>query len=385
MRVYLDNAATSWPKPEAVYTAVDRYLREVGASAGRSGYRDATDAQRVVDAARRGCAGLLGVRDPSRIVFGSNGTDALNLAIHGLLRPGDRVVTTETEHNSVLRPLAEAARAKKVEVTFVGCDAAGYVDPQDIRQALAGRPTRLVAASHASNVTGAIQPVAEIAQAAHEAQALVLVDAAQSAGHAPVDVSQLGADLLATSGHKGLLGPLGTGLLYVRPGLEGELQPIRHGGTGLNSTEDRQPTELPERYEAGNLNTPALAGLAAATQFLSERSLAAIVEHEGQLVARLIQGLRSLSAVRLFGPAPGQPRVAVVSFSVEGYDPQEFAAALDSATSVQCRAGLHCAPRMHAALGTQAGGGLVRLSLGWSTTETDVDRAVEAIGAIAAA
>jgi cysteine desulfurase family protein len=385
MRIYLDNAATSWPKPEAVYAAVDRYQRHVGAAAGRSAYRDAGEAQRVVDAARRGCAAVLGVLDPTRIVFGANGTDVLNLAIHGILRPGDRVVTTEVEHNSVLRPLAEAARTKNIEVSYIGCDAAGFVDPATVRQVASAKSTRLVAVSHASNVTGAIQPIRDIVKAAHEAHALVLVDAAQSAGHVRLAAQDLGVDLLATSGHKGLLGPLGTGVLYVRSGLEKELQPIRQGGTGLNSTQDEQPAQLPERYEAGNLNTPALAGLAAATQFLSEQGMETIVEQESRLVERLLRGLGSLSTVKVYGPAAGQPRVAVVSFAVEGYDPQDFAAALDSSFGVQCRAGLHCAPRMHAALRTVARGGTVRLSCGWSTTETEVDRALEAVAAIAGA
>jgi cysteine desulfurase family protein len=382
-RIYLDNAATSWPKPEPVYAAVDRYQRQVGAAAGRSGYSDAVEAQRTVAAARRGCAAVLGVSDPASIVFGLNGTDALNLAIHGLLKPGDRVVTTICEHNSVLRPLADAVRSKDVEIVYVACDGAGYVDPTEMRTALNVR-TRLVAMTHASNVTGAIQPVADVARLAHAIGALMLVDAAQSAGHTPVNMRALGADLLAASGHKGLLGPLGTGLLAMRPGMTNVLRPIRQGGTGVNSTQDTQPEEPPERYEAGNLNTPALAGLAAATRFLEEHTVESIAAREAALVERLWDGLRALPNVRLYGPGPDQPRAAVVSFSVEGYDPQDFAAALDSAFGVQCRAGLHCAPRMHAALGTLAAGGLVRLSCGWSTTAADIDRTLEAIAAISA-
>jgi cysteine desulfurase family protein len=382
MRVYLDNAATSWPKPEAVYAAIDRYQRVVGAPAGRGAYRDAIEAQRVVDDARRRTASLLSVADPNRIVFGCNGTDVLNLAIHGLLRPGDHVVTTVCEHNSVLRPLAELSRTREVQVTHIRCDGAGYVDPDDVKQAITAK-TRLIAIMHASNVTGAVQPVGEVADVAGEA--LVLVDAAQSAGHLPVNANELKADLVAASGHKGLLGPLGTGVVYVRPGIEDSLMPIRQGGTGLNSMEDRQPRELPHRYEAGNLNVPALAGLAAAAQFLQERTVEAIAAHEAILVQRLYDGLRTISSVRLYGPRLGQPRAAVVSFSVEGYDPQEFAAALDAAAGVQCRAGLHCAPRMHDVLGTTRLGGLVRLSVGWSTTELEIDRAVEAVAAIAGA
>ncbi len=382
MRIYLDNAATSWPKPEPVYAAVDRYQREIGATAGRGAYRDAVEAQRVVDDARRRCASLFAVSDPSRIVFGSNGTDMLNLALHGLLRESDHVITTVCEHNSVLRPLAELSRTRGVTITHVRCDSHGYVDPQDIKHARTSK-TRLIAVTHASNVTGAIQPIREIVSTADGA--LTLIDAAQSAGHVPLDLNEVPADLVATSGHKGLLGPLGTGLLYIRPGVEKLLKPVRQGGTGVNSTEDHQPDELPQRYEAGNLNAPALAGLGAAAAFLLERPVSANAAHESALVRRLIHGLQSISAVRIYGPPPGEPRASVVSFSVEGYDPQEFAAALDAAAGLQCRAGLHCAPRMHDALGTTKLGGLVRMSVGWSTTAEEIDHALDAIAAIAGA
>ncbi|RIK83122.1 MAG: hypothetical protein DCC67_06280 [Planctomycetota bacterium] len=384
MRIYLDNAATSWPKPEAVYAALDKFQREVGAAAGRGGYRDAVEAQRVVASARREIAALVGAADPSRIVFGGNGSDALNLAIHGTLRPGDHVVATVCDHNSVLRPLAEQTRTNNVSVTYVGCDGAGYVSPDDVRAAI--RPnTRLVVVTHGSNVTGAIQPLAEIADAAKAAGALVAVDAAQSAGHVGIDVARLRVDLLAASGHKGLLGPAGTGFLYVAPGVESCLRPIRQGGTGVESQLDHMPEELPTRYEAGSLNAPALAGLAAAVRYLREQSIGEIAAHEAMIVDRLVDGLRAISGVRVYGPGPGQPRGPVVSFSVGGYDPQEFAAALDAASGVQCRAGLHCAPRMHEALGTSPLGGTVRMSPGWATTPAQVDRALEAVAAIAGA
>ena len=218
-RIYLDNAATSWPKPEAVYDAVDRYQREVGGPNGRSGYREALEANRVVERARRGVAKLIGAPDPLHVVFGCNGTDVLNLAIRGSVRPGDHVVTTVCDHNSVLRPLRALREQHDVTVTYVPCDGQGFVSPDDVRAAL--RPnTRLVAVVHASNVTGAIQPIAEIGPIVRESEALFLVDAAQSLGHVPIDVRQLEVDLLAAPGHKGLLGPLGTGVLYLRPGVE---------------------------------------------------------------------------------------------------------------------------------------------------------------------
>jgi cysteine desulfurase family protein len=384
MRIYLDNSATSWPKPEPVYQAVDQFQRTVGASAGRGAYRDAVEAQRTIAAARREMAALLGAGDPDRIIFGGNGSDALNLAIHGVLRPGDHVVASVCDHNSVLRPLAEQCRSGDVSVTYVGCDGAGLVDPADVRAAL--RPnTRLVVVTHSSNVTGAVQPLAEIAAIAKSAGALVLVDAAQSAGHLRIDADAWGIDLLAASGHKGLLGPSGTGLLYVAPGVEKQLRPTRQGGTGVESELDRMPDEMPARYEAGSLNAAGLAGLAAAGEFLRARTIAAIASHEAEITARLCEALRSLASVRVYGPATGQPRGPVVSFSVEGYDPQEFAAALDAAFGVQCRAGLHCAPLMHKALGTDKLGGLVRVSPGWSTTVADADQAIEAIAAIASA
>jgi cysteine desulfurase family protein len=384
MRIYLDNSATSWPKPEPVYQAVDQYQRTIGASAGRGAYRDAVEAQRAIAVARREMAALLGAGDPNRIVFGGNGSDALNLAIHGVLRGGDHVVASVCDHNSVLRPLAEQARTGDVSVTYVGCDGAGLVDPADVRAAL--RPnTRLVVVTHSSNVTGAVQPLAEIAAIAKSAGALVLVDAAQSAGHLPIDADAWGIDLLAASGHKGLLGPSGTGLLYVAPGVEKQLRPTRQGGTGVESELDRMPDELPTRYEAGSLNAAGLAGLAAAGEFLRARTIAEDSSHEAKIAARIGEALRSLAPVRVYGPAAGQPRGPVVSFSVEGYDPQEFAAALDAAFGVQCRAGLHCAPLMHKALGTDKLGGLVRVSPGWSTTVADADQAIEAIAAIASA
>jgi len=383
MRIYLDNAATSWPKPECVYDAVDRYQRQVGSAAGRGAYRDAVEAQRIVADARRGCAALLGVSDPTRIVFGGNGTDALNLAIHGLLRPGDHVVATVCDHNSVLRPIAAARDRQQVEATIVSCSSEGLVDPGDIRRSLRAN-TRLVAITHASNVTGAVQPILQIVNAVRQHEALLLVDAAQTAGHMPIDVDELGVDLLAASGHKGLLGPLGTGLLYIRSGVELLLLPMRQGGTGIDSQAETQPDRLPERYEAGNLNVPALAGLAAAARFLGERGLHSIQAHESQLCRQLVEGLSAVNGVRVYGPESLDQRTGVVSFSIEGYDPQELAAMLDATTSIQCRAGLHCAPLMHRALGTEDRGGLIRFSAGWATTTEQVEQAVNSVRAVAA-
>jgi len=383
-RIYLDNAATSWPKPEAVYQAVDQFQREIGAAAGRAAYRHAQQSQRIVANARSACARLLGVSDPQQIAFTSNGTDALNLAIHGLLRPGDHVVTTVCEHNSVLRPLKMQSDLHGVETTYVGCDSSGYVDPGQVLSAMNAK-TRLVIINHGSNVTGAIQPIAEIAQIAHQRDALILIDAAQTAGCLPIDVEQLGVDLLATGGHKGLLGPLGTGLLYVRPTVTERLRPLQQGGTGTDSLAETQPQTMPEKLESGNLNVAALAGLAAAVEFLLAETIEKIHERLHQHSQRLLDGLSSIRGVHLVGPSSEQSRVSVVSFHVDGYDPQEFAAGLDVTSGIECRAGLHCAPRMHKALGTDQSGGLIRLSPGWATTREEIDQTLSAIDAIATA
>jgi selenocysteine lyase/cysteine desulfurase len=267
-------------------------------------------------------------------------------------------------------------------MSFVPCDGQGFVSPDDVRAAL--RPqTRLVAVVHASNVTGAIQPIEAIGSLVREHGALFLVDAAQSLGHAPLDVSQLEVDLLAAPGHKGLLGPLGTGVLYIRPGVERVLQPLRYGGTGTRSDEDRQPEELPDKYETGNHNLLGLAGLVASCEFLARKTIAEIHRHHTMLTERLLERLHVVGGLTVHGPRSTANRTSVVSATIDGYDPQELAAVLESTHRIQCRAGLHCAPRMHAALGTTAGGGTLRLSPGFATTLAEIDAVAEALEEVA--
>lgn len=380
-RIYLDNAATSWPKPDPVYEAVDHYLREIGANAGRGAYRSAQQAQQTVDSTRTACAKLLGIADPKQLIFTPNGTSALNLAIHGLLAPGDHVVSTVCEHNSVLRPLHWQAANHDVETSYVPCDEFGYVAPAAIKQAIKPN-TKLVVVNHASNVTGAIQPISEFAKIVHHSQALLLIDAAQTAGCVPINVQELEVDMLACGGHKGLLAPPGTGLLYIRPGVEQHLRPTTQGGTGTNSAAVTQPDQLPEKFESGSLNLPALAGLNAAAKFLESQTVSHIQDHHHNLAQQLIDGLAAVPAIKVFGPPADQPRVAVVSCAVDGYGPQEFAAILDASCGIECRAGLHCAPQIHAALGTDQLGGLVRFSPGWSTTPDQIETALTAIATI---
>lgn len=382
-RIYLDQAATSWPKPESVYLAVDQYQRSIGVAAGRGAYADALEVSQRVERVRRSMARLIGGENARHVVFTLNGTDALNMAIQGALGDGGHAITTAAEHNSVLRPLRTLERAGRIEVTRVPCAGAGIVAADDIRRAIR-RDTRLIAMTHASNVTGALQPAAEVGQIARQADVLFLLDAAQTAGEVPLDVRELQVDLLAMPGHKGLLGPLGTGVLYVRSGVEHRVASFRQGGTGTVSEDDLQPSTLPDKYEAGNLNVPGILGLGAGVEWLLAREVAKLRAETIALTARLLARLREVPGVTVYGPREAERRVGLVSFTIAGLDAQEAAAILDASFAVQVRAGLHCAPLMHSALGTLASGGTVRLSYGPFNTPAEIDRAADAIRAIAA-
>lgn len=381
-RIYLDNAATSWPKPAEVYDAVDRWQRENGAPAGRGHYDSAAETDRLVLDARRAVAQLLGAGDPNHVVFTLNGTDALHLAIQGLIRPGDHVVTTVVEHNSVLRPLRQLADGRGVAVAHVGCNAEGVVFAADVLGALNSK-TKFVVVAHASNVTGALQPIAEIGAELRRRGVTFVIDSAQTLGELPFSVEELCCDLLAAPGHKGLLGPLGTGVLYVRPGVENRLMSIRTGGTGSQSNSTLQPKTMPDKFEAGNLNVPGIVGLGAGARWLLARSVASVREQGLRQMERLTAGLAELSGVRLFGPREVSKRVGVVSLAIDGYDPQEAAAVLAGGFGIESRAGLHCAPLMHKSLGTDTSGGTLRLSVGPFTTDAHIDAALDALRSLA--
>lgn len=377
-RIYLDNAATSWPKPPGVVEAVHQYLTESGAAAGRSGYREANDVERLILDARKQLGYLFGLNTPEQIVFGLNGTDALNLALHGYLRPGDHVVTTQLEHNSVLRPLAYLKAMRDIEVTYVAPEDDGRVSPEKIVSEMRDS-TRLVAVTHASNVTGAVQPVEEIFALVRQRGARMLVDAAQTAGHVELNLSNTPIDMVAFAGHKGLLGPLGTGVLIVQADVVPQLEPIRQGGSGTKSELDQQPDDLPTKYESGNANVPGILGLRAGIEYLREMTITALHRQTHQNTVRLVEGLSGLPNVRLFGPADLEHQMGVVSIAVDSFDPHELATALDSAFGIQCRAGLHCAPLTHQHLGTIGCGGTLRFSLGVFNTSEQVDRTLEAL------
>lgn len=374
MTTYLDNAATSFPKPEAVYRAVDKTLRFVGANPGRGGHRLALEASRIVLAAREAVSGFFGISDAARIAFTANGTEAINLALFGLLRPGDRVVTSTMEHNAVIRPL-RALQDRGVTVVKVPADRRGFVDPAAIRQACAEK-TRMVVLSHCSNVTGTLQPIEEIGPWCRREGILFLVDAAQSAGYFAVDVEAMGIDLLAVPGHKGLMGPQGTGFLYVREGLT--LLPLIYGGTGGNSHSELPPEEMPERLESGTLNTPGLAGLRAGVDFLRQEGLTALRARENELIARLIQGLAEIPGCRIYGPLDSRFHGGALSFNLAGRDPAEVGFLLDRDHGIFSRVGLHCAPDAHRTIGTFPRG-TVRVSPGYFTAAEEIERLLAAL------
>jgi len=378
MSLFLDNAATSFPKPDAVYRAMDAALREVGVAPGRGGYRQSLAAARLVYEARSALARFFGVSDSSRLIFTHSATESLNIAVNGLLKPGDHVVSTTVEHNALLRPL-HLMRSRGVEVTLVEADGEGVVSEREIARALK-RNTRLVALAHCSNVTGAVQPVGEIARKAHAAGALLLLDAAQSAGYFRLDCEELGIDLLAAPGHKGLFGPPGTGILTVAEGLQ--LAPLLVGGTGGQAASPEQPEQLPERLESGTLNTPAIAGLKAGLDFILATGLESVREKGKLLIEQLLEGVRGMAGATVYGPRQGE-RGGALSFNLAGHDPSTLSFLLDSEYDISVRAGLHCAPDAHRTIGSFPAG-TVRVSPSYFNTEEEIAYFLKALREVAA-
>ena len=376
--IYIDNAATSHPKPESVYKRMDFVLRNASANPGRSGHRMAIEANRVIFEARESVARLFNIRHPERIIFTCNATAALNLALKGLLQPGDHCVTSDMEHNSMVRPLKFLSQ-QGVNVHRVQASREGSLDPDEISSAITCE-TRLIAVTHASNVIGAISPLADIIKAAHDKEVPVLIDAAQTAGSVTIDVDALDVDMLACPGHKGLFGPQGTGFLYVSPKIN--LNPTVFGGTGSRSDLDRMPDFLPDRYEAGTLNTPGIAGLGAGAEFIASEGVEAIRAHEKRMLSRLIEGLSNIPGVKIYGTKDMERRAAVVSFTIEGMDPAVIGDRLDTDFGIGVRVGIHCAPDAHKVIGSYPKG-TVRMSPGYFTTPEDIDLAIGAIDAIA--
>ena len=377
--IYLDNAATSWPKPEAVYLAMDEFLRTGAGNPGRGGHSLAVAAEKVIAETRVLVARRINSPEVKRVIFTQNCTDSLNLGLKGLLQAGDHVITSRIGHNSVARPLRKL-ESRGVKVTRLPCDPeTGVLAPGDIEDAIT-EDTKLVIVTHGSNVSGVVQPIEEYGAIVRRHGRVFLVDAAQTAGTYPVDVQAANVDLLAFSGHKGLLGPPGTGVLYV--GDRVALDSVREGGTGSNSEREEQPESLPDRYESGTPNTVGIAGLGAALRYIFEQGLSEIRSYELGLLIRLREGLARIPGVSLYGPRDPSVQVPVVSFNLRDWEPAEVGAILDQAFDIKVRTGLHCAPAAHRTFGTYPGG-TVRISLSCLNTVEDVDAVVEAVGKIA--
>ena len=376
-RIYLDHAATSWPKSAAVIDAMNQYIQSCGAAAGRGAYHAASEADGIVSMVRRDIAALIHAADSGSISLHSNGTTALNAGIHGLLTKGDHVVASAAEHNSVLRPLQHLSDQKRIELTIVPVDCDGLADAEQVLSAVT-RTTKLVALTHASNVTGAIQPIEVVAQGMQDATAFLLDDAAQTFGVREIDV-RIGIDLLAAPGHKASAGPLGTAFLYVHPRIHDELLPLVQGGTGSRSESLEMPSDMPAKLEAGNLNVHALAGWNAALKELRSESVQRREENCRELAGLLYQGLSELPHVRVFGKSGS---LATASLVIEDLSPGDAAAILDAEFGVETRAGWHCAALIHGYLGSQPHGTL-RISAGHTTTAEEIEAAVSAVGQVA--
>ena len=397
---YLDNASTTWPKPEPVYRFMDSFFRSHGVNPGRAGHTLAIEAEQMIFETRRLLAQLFGFRgDPNRVVFTRNVTDSLNIALFGLIGTGDHVITTRVEHNSVLRPLYHLERDRGVQVTRVGSDAEGYVDPGAIRDAVRAN-TRVVVVNHGSNVLGSVQDIAAIGVVAREAGAVFVVDTAQTAGVLPIDMDALGIGVLCFTGHKGLMGPMGIGGMVVADGVE-----IRHGrigGTGVDSISQFQPDAYPHRLEAGTGSIPGIAGLNAAQKWLADlghgqpgvapdadhatacgHALAHIEAVEVDHVRHIWSALDAMDGVRVYGPRGNRPQIATLSFNIESLPAPQVGEMLDADYHVCVRAGLHCAPLVHEDQGTAQILGAVRIAPGYFTDEEDLEHALGAIAELA--
>lgn len=379
--IYLDNAATSWPKPPGVIEAMGAAMATAGGNPGRSGHRLSVAAARWVYATRESLAEFFGVSDPGRVIFTANATQALNQAIRGIVAPGDRVVVTGMEHNAVMRPLRDL-EAHGVTLSVVPAQTDGWVAPTDLRAALA-RPARLVVATHASNVTGTLLPIAEFARIAHEAGSLLAVDAAQTAGALPIDLTAMGIDLLAFTGHKELYGPPGIGGLVLADHLDpGAIQPLICGGTGSRSESEVQPRDLPDRFESGTPNLPGIAGLGASLAWLRERGFEAIRAHREQLIGQLLEGLSDIPGLQLYGTVDPARSVAIVSLTLADQTVSRVGHQLDQEFGILTRVGLHCAPAAHRSIGSFPGG-TIRLAPGLFTTTADIAQTIQALRKVA--
>lgn len=379
--IYLDNGATSFPKPHEVYDFMDKFYRSYGVNPGRSGFDLCLEAGSLVDETRKLMCEFLGGTDPNRLTFGYNSTDCLNLAIFGLIQPGDHVITTHLEHNATLRPLWKLEQ-EGVEVDWVDFDEFGYVDPQEIIGKFK-KNTKAVVMNHASNVIGTVQDVATVGKACRERGIHLIVDASQSAGMVPTKMDELGADVICFTGHKSLMGPMGIGGMYVREGIT--VNQTRAGGTGVKSAQRSHLEEYPYRMEYGTPNLPGIAGLNAGVKWVNRHGIEAIHAHEMALWTRLRDGLTQIEGVTTYctKDVPGKERISVLSFNVDGLEALDTGTMLDVDANIAVRTGLHCTPMVHEHLGTDKIHGAARFGIGVFNTMEHMDTAIAAVADIA--
>ncbi|MHC1762042.1 MAG: aminotransferase class V-fold PLP-dependent enzyme [Negativicutes bacterium] len=376
--VYLDNAATSWPKPPEVIAAMQAYLENVGGSPGRAAHGKSLASARMAYETRDALSSLFNATSPDRVIFTKNATEAINLLLFGFLNPGDHVIVSSMEHNAVMRPLRQLESCG-VSLSVAACDSCGRLDPLTIKAALTPR-TRLVLLVHASNVTGTLLPIAEVANIAHESGIRFAVDAAQTAGVHPIDVQSAGIDFLTFTGHKSLGGPQGTGGLVIGPDVD--LRPLMFGGTGSASESENQPSFLPDKLESGTLNAIGIAGLGASLAALTEFGVENVLAHERKLMKLFRDGLKELSDIEVYGPENTAESVGVLSLNVASRPCEEVGMELERDFDILTRTGLHCAPAAHRTIGT-FGRGTVRFSVSRFNTESDIHAALEALSRIA--
>ncbi|KGG79459.1 cysteine desulfurase [Caloranaerobacter azorensis H53214] len=376
--IYLDNAATTYPKPEEVYQAMIESMKEFGANPGRSGHRLALKAGRAIYETRELLSKLFNIENPMNIIFTSNATEGLNLGIKGILKSGDHVITTSMEHNSVLRPL-KALESIGVETTIIQCDKTGMINIDDIEKNIK-QNTKMIITTHASNVTGTLFPIDEISKIAHENGLLYMVDVAQTAGVYDIDVKSMNIDILAFPGHKSLLGPQGTGGVYIRDGID--VVEMKEGGTGSKSESLIQPQMLPDKFESGTPNTPGIVGLGAGVKFILKTGIENIRRHEEELTEHFIRELKKIDKVKIYGPCDVSKQAPVVSINLGEEDSSEVSYILDKVFNIAVRPGLHCAPLAHKTIGTFEQG-VVRFSIGYFNTHEDIENAVKAVREIA--
>lgn len=372
--IYLDNAATTYPKPEKVYDAILDCMKNYCANPGRAGHKMAMRAGREIYDARENIAKLFNIDDPMNIVFTHNATDSLNVAIKGSVKRGDHIITTSMEHNSVIRPI-KALEAEGIENTVVQCDNEGFLNINDVERAIKPN-TKLIVTTHASNVCGTLIDIKGVGEIAKKYNIVYLVDASQTAGVYDINIKELNIDMLAAPGHKCLLGPQGTGILYIRDGLKVDI--LKEGGTGSQSEDLFQPELLPDKYESGTHNTPGIAGLNEGVKFILEEGIDKIRKHEEELCQYMLDRLKEIPNICIYGPKDSKKRAAVISINIENIDSGEITFLLDSEYNIATRSGIHCSPLAHQSLGTLKQGA-VRFSLGYFNTKEDVDSAIQAL------